>query len=252
MSSTEIGDLLGSGKEAEVYEHGESVLKLYRAPASKSAAFREAANLAIIESSGVAAPKVSEVRQYGDRWGLLMTRARGQPFANAMITQPALIPKYLGEMVRLHRQIHGQSMTALPELRARLASNIQRATALNIAHREQLLTGLESLPNGDALCHGDFHPWNVLGSPGRAMIVDWLDACRGSPAADVCRTYVLMHHTAPETAASYVETYARASGNDVGEIFAWLPFVAAARLAEGVSREEGELIRMADAVSSDV
>jgi len=67
MSSTEISDLLGSGKEAEVYEHGELVLKLYRATASKSAAFREAANLAIVESSGVPAPKVSEVRQYGDR-----------------------------------------------------------------------------------------------------------------------------------------------------------------------------------------
>jgi len=43
----EIGRLLGSGKEAEVYEYGELVLKLYRPKASKSAAFREAANLAI-------------------------------------------------------------------------------------------------------------------------------------------------------------------------------------------------------------
>ncbi len=46
MSSIDIGELLGTGKEAEVYEHGALVLKLYRVTASKSAAFREAAILA--------------------------------------------------------------------------------------------------------------------------------------------------------------------------------------------------------------
>jgi Ser/Thr protein kinase RdoA (MazF antagonist) len=252
MNSAEIGALLGSGKEAEVYEYGEFVLKLYRATASKNAAFREAAILAIVESSGLPAPKVLEVRQYGSRWGLVMTRASGLPFANAMLSQPALISEYLGEMVRLHRHVHGQSTPALPELRTRLTSNIRRATALNSAHRERLLRGLESLSDADAICHGDFHPWNLLGSPGQAMIVDWLDACRGSPAADVCRSYVLMHHAVPKMAASYVEAYARASGHDPSETFAWLPFVAAARLAEGVSNEEDELIRMANAVSSDI
>ncbi|MBB4278250.1 aminoglycoside phosphotransferase family protein [Rhizobium mongolense] len=252
MSSTDIGDLLGTGKEAEVYEHGALVLKLYRVTASKSAAFREAAVLALIEPFGLPAPKVSDVRQHGDRWGLVMTRACGQPFADAMISQPALIPKYLDEMVRLHRQIHRQSGHALPGLKARLASNIRHAPSLNTAHRERLLRGLDTLPNGNVLCHGDFHPWNILGSPGQAMVVDWLDACAGNPSADVCRTYVLIRHAEPEIAACYVETYARAGGLALGDIFAWLPFVAAARLAEGVSKEEDELIRMADAGWSDI
>jgi Ser/Thr protein kinase RdoA (MazF antagonist) len=252
MSSIDIGDLLGTGKEAEVYEHGALVLKLYRVTASKSAAFREAAILAHIEPFSLPAPKVSDVRQYGDRWGLVMTRACGQPFSHAMISQPALVPEYLDEMVRLHREIHGQSARALPELKARLASDIRHAPFLNTAHRERLLRGLDTLPNGNVLCHGDFHPSNILGSPGQAMVVDWLDACAGSPAADVCRTYILIRHAAPEIATSYAESYARASGLALGDIFAWLPFVAAARLAEGVSEEEDELIRMADTGWSDI
>lgn len=41
-----IGRLLGSGKEAEVFEYGDLALKLYRSIASKASAFREAGNLA--------------------------------------------------------------------------------------------------------------------------------------------------------------------------------------------------------------
>jgi aminoglycoside phosphotransferase (APT) family kinase protein len=236
--------VLGSGKEAEVYEHGELALKLYKATSPKSSAFREAAVLAIVEPSALPAPKVNEVGQYGGRWGFVMTRAYGPSFTDAITADPALIPTYIDEMVRLHRQVHDQPGTTLPGLKARLSSNIRQATRLGATRQEQLLRGLEVMPDGEKLCHGDFHPWNIIGQPGRAVVVDWLDACRGSPAADVCRTYVLLCRAAPEIAVAYVEAYARASGCRTGDIFAWLPFVAAARLAEGVPSEEDQLMRM--------
>ncbi|MDK4731403.1 hypothetical protein [Rhizobium sp. CNPSo 3490] len=44
-----IGRLLGSGKEAQVFEYRALALKLYRHPALKASAFREGANLAIVE-----------------------------------------------------------------------------------------------------------------------------------------------------------------------------------------------------------
>jgi aminoglycoside phosphotransferase (APT) family kinase protein len=244
MKPDELGRLLGSGKEAEVYEYGELALKLYKATASKSSAFREAAILAIVESFALPAPKVSGVGQYGDRWGFVMTRAHGPSFADAIAADPALIPTYLDEMVRLHRQVHDQPGTTLSGLKARLTSNIRQATRLGAVCQERLLAGLEAMPDGERLCHGDFHLRNIIGSPGEAVVVDWLDACRGSPAADVCRTYVLICRVAPEIAAAYVEAYARASDCRTGDIFAWLPFVAAARLTEGVPSQEDQLMKM--------
>jgi Ser/Thr protein kinase RdoA (MazF antagonist) len=244
MKRNELGRLLGSGKEAEVYEYGELALKLYKTAASKNSAFREAAILAIVESSALPAPKVREAGQYGGRWGFVMTRAYGLSFADAITADPARTHDYLGEMVRLHRQVHDQPGTTLPGLKARLSSNIRQATRLGATYQERLLGGLDVMPDGERLCHGDFHPWNIIGSPSQAVIVDWLDACRGSPAADVCRTYVLICRAAPEIAAAYVEAYARASDCRTGDIFAWLPFVAAARLAERVPGEEDQLMRM--------
>ena len=249
LSMKQIGRLIGSGKEAEVYEYGELVLKLYRAHASKSAPFREAAALAIIEPFALPAPNAHEVGQYEGRWGVVMTRASGPSFADAMISGSAQNPDYLSEMVRLHRRMHDQPCVGLPELKARLVSNIRRAAHLDAACQRRLLDKLGTMPDGDRLCHGDFHPWNIVGSPGQAVVVDWLDACRGNPAADVCRSYVLMHHAAPNIAAAYVEAYAEASGFELGDILAWSPVVAAARLAEGVPKEEeDELVRLAGAV----
>jgi aminoglycoside phosphotransferase (APT) family kinase protein len=244
MSEQALGRLLGSGKVAEVFECGALVVKLYRATAAKGSAFREAAALAVAESLGLPVPSVQGVRPIGDRWGVLMDRAEGPSFADAVRQQPVLTPAYVQEMALLQRRIHSQPGTQFASLKARLAANIRRTTMLGEARQRRLLDRLSELPEGGQLCHGDFHPWNILGPPGRALVVDWLDACSGDPAADVCRSYVLIRPSAPELASAYVEAYAAAGGESRDRILGWLPFVAAARLAEGVPDEVDGLMEM--------
>ena len=129
----------------------------------------------------------------------------------------------------------------MPDLKARLAANIAGAELLG-PRRTDLLAGLAGMPDGDRLCHGDFHPWNVLGPLDRPVVIDWLDAGCGPPAADACRSWVLMRPLLAEAADAYVAAYAAAAGIAPGAIAAWLPYVAAARLAEGV--ESASLLRM--------
>jgi aminoglycoside phosphotransferase (APT) family kinase protein len=241
-----LGPLIGSGKEAEVFDAGDRVVKLYRATAAapKRAAFREASILALVESLGLPTPSVHAVGQIDGRWGIAMTRAEGPPLANA-IHSPDQVAACLERMARLQIAIHSQPGTHFGSLKARLAANIGRAGMLGEVLQRRLLHGLAALPEGDRLCHGDFHPWNILGPPGREVVVDWLDACAGDPAADVCRTYVLIRPVAPDLAMAYVETYAAAAGEGRDRILAWLRFVAAARLAEHVPDETEALLAMA-------
>ena len=51
MSNVE--PLLAAGNVAEVFEWGSRVVKLYRAPAAKQAAFREAGTHAVVEAMGL-------------------------------------------------------------------------------------------------------------------------------------------------------------------------------------------------------
>ena len=240
MAGTElIGERLGSGKEAEVFAYGFDVIKLYRRPTAKGSAFREAATLALLESLDLPAPRVREAGLFDGRWGLVMTRAQGRPFGEMMASEGSAVDR----LVKLHRDIHGHEGRGLPALKARLGGNIERAE-LPEDVRRRLLLRLTGMPDESRLCHGDFHPWNVLGSETDAIVVDWLDATAGSPAADVCRSYVLLHPRVPELAREYVETYAASAGMTVTEILVWLPVIAAARLAENVPDELTSLMAM--------
>ncbi len=143
-------------------------------------------------------------------------------------------------------RVHGHPGTQLAGLKASLAANIRQTKMLGETRQGALLNGLAVLPDGDRLCHGDFHPLNVLGPLGQEVLVDWLDARRGDPAADVCRSYMLIRPSAPELASAYVGAYAEVSGESCERILGWLPFVAAARLSEGVPNQVDDLMEMVD------
>lgn len=242
------GKLIGSGKTADVFEFGAHALKLYRTPAHKRAAFAEAAILALVQSFGLPVPVVSCVRQVGERWGIVMTRAEGPAFADVMRRDPTLVPAYLRAMAELQARVHRHPGTHLPGLKAKLAAGIREASTLDKGHQDALLKSLARLPDAGCVCHGDFHPLNILGTPGQEVLVDWPNACRGDPAADVCRSYVLMHPVAPDVASRYVDVYADITGESRQRVWRWLPLVAAARLAEGVPDEVDALLRMTGVV----
>lgn len=245
MSELAVGALLGVGKEAEVFVCGTMVIKLYKATAPKRSPFREAAILAMVESLGLSVPIVHGVRQIGDRWGVLMSRVEGPSFAETLKRQMQVSPALLNRMAQLQLQVHSHPATQFANLKARLAVNIQQASILGEPRQVSLLTELAKMPDGDCLCHGDVHPCNILGPPGREVLIDWLDASRGEPAADVCRSYVLLRPAAPDMASAYVDAYSQVSGKSRSAILNWLPFVAAARLAEGVL-EVDDLMKMVD------
>ena len=141
-----------------------------------------------------------------------MSCAEGPCFVDAMRDHPERLPGYLAAMAQLQFRVHSHPGTRLGGLKVRLAGDISRATMLGEARRNVLLEQLAAMPEGERLCHGDFHPLNILGPVGREVLVDWLDATRGDPATDVCRSFVLMRHWASEAAAAYVEAYAGVGG----------------------------------------
>jgi aminoglycoside phosphotransferase (APT) family kinase protein len=175
-----------------------------------------------------------------------MSRADGPCFADVMRASSAESAAHLKAMAVLHSRIHACKVVFFGGVKARLAANIERSTLLSERRRHDLLEELGALPDGDRLCHGDFHPWNVLGPVDAPVVIDWTSAAKGSPAADVCRSYVLVKPSAPELALSYVETYAQATGEGIDDIFKWLRVVAAARLAEGVDKEVDGLLAILD------
>lgn len=87
---------------------------------------------------------------------------------------------------------------------------------------------------------------NILGDPSEPVIIDWPDARRGDPATDVRRSYLLLRLHAKEIAPTYLDLCCRASGMARQSVLGWLPYVAAAKLAEDVSGERDGLEEILD------
>jgi Ser/Thr protein kinase RdoA (MazF antagonist) len=240
-----IGRLLAAGNVAEVFEWGSRVVKLYRSAGAKPTVFREAGNHSAVEALGLPVPAVWSVQQISGRWGIVFDRVNGASFAEQMREDPTALPRYLEILAHLQARIHAHLAHEFKSLKVRLATNIARAKLLDEPRRQLLLGRLADMPEGDRLCHGDFHPINVLGEASQPIVIDWPDACRGDPAADACRSYLLLKLHAQDIADPYLDAYCRIANVPQGKILDWLPWVAAARLAEDAPDDLDRLLELA-------
>jgi aminoglycoside phosphotransferase (APT) family kinase protein len=222
-------------------------VKLYRSPARKPTAFREAAIHAAVEAMGLPLPAVWGVQEVAGRWGIVFDRISEGSFAERMREDPSAIPECLERLARLHRRIHAHPARQLGSLKSRLATNIARTRLLDEQRKRILLGRLADMPEGDRLCHGDFHPVNVLGQTSQPMVIDWPDACCGDPSADICRPYLLLKLHAEDIAEPYLDAYRSTSNMPRARILDWLPYVAAARLAEDVPGDFERLLEIVHA-----
>lgn len=247
MSET-MGRLLAAGQRAEVFEWGTRVVKLCRSTGSKHVMFREAAINAAVEALGLPVPTVWSVLQIDGRWGIVFDRVSGASFAEQMRSDPSAISLQLETLARLHTRIHSYVADQFSGLKSWLETRITQTTVLDDSRRQILLSGLKEMPDGDRLCHGDFHPSNVLGEISRPFVIDWPNACRGDPAADVCRTHLILKLHANEVAEPYLDTYCAVARVRRETILNWLPYVAAARLTEDVPGEEHRLLELVQSI----
>ncbi|HDL86649.1 MAG TPA: aminoglycoside phosphotransferase family protein [Candidatus Acetothermia bacterium] len=157
-------------------------------------------------------------------------------------------------LAELHADMHANNiLLELPSQRQRLEDKIRSATVLPPDLRRAGLRSLEQMPDGDRLCHGDFHPGNILMTARGPIIIDWIDATRGNPVADVARTWVIL--SAPRLSIpwfvkvllswshkAYLKRYFQLQSGDQQQFTAWLPIVAGARLSENISEIQDWLL----------
>jgi hypothetical protein len=148
----------------------------------------------------------------------------------------------------------------LPALVEVLASKINRAEKLPDYVRQAALKALEKLPEDDKLCHGDFHPGNILLTQRGPVIIDWIDGSRGGPILDVARSSLLFGGgNIPSSLPGawliriiqssfyriYHRRYFQLNPVNRQDFEHWVPVVAAGRLSEDIYYDEDRLLALA-------
>ena len=252
--------LLAEGRTAEIYAWDDQhVLKLYREWCPPDWVNYEAKIAGAVHEAGIPSPKVGEIIEVNGRRGLVYERLEGISMLKDMNARPWMLWKHARSLAELHTMIHRKSITSLPLYKNRLRNDIGEAPQLTDDLRRKALTLLDQLPDRQNVCHGDFHPGNILLTKKGPVVIDWMTACSGSPWGDVARTSLILNIGAKAAGRqvrpiirtairfyhrTYLNGYYAINSDVEDEMHQWLPLIAAARLSEKITPEREALIKM--------
>jgi len=183
---------IAKGASAELFDIGNGqALKLFRDSVSDEMIAREAE--ASIHAGACGVPTAAAIgrKTWDGRRGIVYPRLEGVTVMDWIRRNPTRAGWALDRMGDIHGAMHKAGGWTLRSLKQVLATDIAYGPAPD-ALQQAAIAYLETLPNGDALTHGDFHLGNVMMTSQGMMVIDWSKAAAGHPAADAVRSEMLM------------------------------------------------------------
>ncbi len=213
-------NIIGKGNSAEVIEYGEGkVCKLFHNGQPDKLIKLEYENSVEIFKSGISVPKVFEIVEIEKQGGIVYERIYGNSlldlWRNGKDKNNAM-----NIFVEVHKDLLKHHSEKLLSYRDYLKAvmyiyentenfvNLFKECELNnlldykeyIASMElrnkaelDIMEELDSLPDGDCICHGDYHLNNVIIKPdGEAVIIDFTNLCHGPWIYDIARTFYFL------------------------------------------------------------
>ena len=258
MKDISLDQPIARGHTADVYAWEDGfVLKLFHnwfPPEDVEYEFKIAK---AVHASGVKSPDVKEIVQVHGRNGLVYERINGETMFTLLKCQPWKVFQFGKLLAQYHFQMHACDFNAeVPEQKQKLQNKIKQAGALPVYLKPKLLNALEPLPAGNKVCHGDFHPDNISMTDNESVVIDWIDASKGNPLADVARTSILALGSASTLKigmnlfiklfhAIYLKEYFRLQPKGFEEYQQWIPIVAGARISENITELDNWLVKEA-------
>jgi aminoglycoside phosphotransferase (APT) family kinase protein len=254
MASRLLGDVVARGSRSLVHAYGPGVVVKVPKPTTPASWIRaEAKYVEAARAVGAPAPALLGMEEIFGRPASVWEHVEGPSLWQEVVEQPHRSADVGARLAEIQLALFELvPPVTLPSQRDRLISKI-RWSAANLD--PSLGAALELLPaptGRPRLCHGDLHPSNVIVSKDGLVLVDWFDASRGDRVSDVARSSLTLlgegastpSHlpgSDPRTLAVLTKAYLSRLQESLdippALLSRWQAINAAARLAEGVSRE---------------
>lgn len=198
-----IGELVGIGNTARVYRWGETeVIKIFY---DQHCAMYEAKNAEFINNLELRSPQYSGLIEYEGKMGIVYERIDGPTMLWHIEPTEGSISYNAKLMANLQYEIHNVENKIIPNLKSEITNKVNHSQEISNHDKHIIIDVLKSLPDGNTICHYDFHPDNIIISPNGPVIIDWMNLLIGSPEADVTRTAMMIQsHSLPPNAPSWL------------------------------------------------
>lgn len=215
----------------------------------------------LIQSYSIKAPKPYEMVTVGNRNGIIFQKLQNITMKDKINQDKKSSFEFAKALAQEHYKVN-----CVTDIKNGLAGQkeayikvIESRTNLNSYQKNKLIQLLKSLPDGNKICHGDFHPYNLLYEDDSIYIIDWVGALRGNPSADVAGSYLIIktmglkaENNLPffkykissflinKFADVYLKEYIRISKSSMSDIKKWIPIRAATYLGFGLPEKTDE------------
>jgi aminoglycoside phosphotransferase (APT) family kinase protein len=188
------------------------VVRVLPSPDRVAQARAEASFQSWAAAQGFPAPQVLAVLEPDDALGRpaqVMERAPGVTMLDALKAKPWRALALARQLASLQLELHAldpggwpgsvaptalvDARLTLPRRAVEVLDDRELADALR---RAEGLAAACAASGETVMCHGDFHPLNVMVDGSSASVIDWTDAGLGPREADVARTALLFHMAA--------------------------------------------------------
>lgn len=246
------GKLIGVGNTAEIYEwQNDKVIKLFKSFYPKNSIEKEFINAQEISNYNFSKPKAYQIIEHENRFGIIYDKVQGVSLLSWLI-ETNDIETCARHMSKLHKKILKCKVSAdntnIISYKEFLYENIVHTQKL----KGDILSALNLLPEGDTLCHGDFHPGNIFIDKGEEILIDFMNICKGHYLYDIARTIYLIEYTPVPNDVDNInvikmlkrelgKTYLKELGIQRNEIEKFIDVIKVARLGECPEEKYNEL-----------
>ena len=210
----------------------------------------------LIQSYGICVPTAYEMVDCGNRKGIVFQRVKNNTLNDEIARNQKRYLDYAKILANEHAKINAISdrQHDLPDQKEAYANFIDSRISIDEKCKQTLIAQLMSLPCDDKVCHGDFHPGNLLFDNDKIFIIDWMGATRGNPLLDVAGSCLIIKLMATELTKMsfikkkitsifikrfvdvYIKEYIKNSNLSMSEINKWIPVKAVTYLDVGLPK----------------
>ena len=233
------------------FEWGEShIIKLYGPDTPKNWVTELGRRERKLFEAGLPVPEVGDLIEIDDSLGQVYERIDGKSIADELfsISDPdsEIVIKLAYEFAEAHAKIHSfeDIQLEIPQQKELFASVIPRIELLPKDLRDEILKAIEAMPDSNQVCHGDYHPYNVIHSSRGAIVIDWNNSHLGDPLEDVARTKLMLvgfslmvpivSRAIDRFLKAYLERYFNLRPADQEQVEKWWPIVSTIRLLDNI------------------
>lgn len=193
---------IDEGNTAEIFQlDNNRVLKLFKSGYSKESMLQEYHNHQLVSWMVPNVPKLYGIVEENCRVGYVMEQIKGISLAGHLLNE-ATFADAMEQFVSLHKEWNKETPAEVISYKDWMKNTLHNKECVS-----DLLEKINRLSDGNTLCHGDFHPYNILVTEeNKPVVLDFANVCRAPKEYDIARTYFLMEEAgAKQLAEVYLE-----------------------------------------------